>query len=437
MSCKLSIRHCLPVFVILLCAGVLQSAATSASTAAPAHRLPSNAEVIISDLEGHEYRPAIAYNARYNEYLVVWETSQPNGGSSIYARRVAANGRRLAMFPVATGTNRQAHPSVAYDEDRERYLVVFSYDTNGDGSNWDIYGRFIDWNGPYPYLPDFPIWTSQHNEVIPVVAFSETQDEFLVTWTASTGANLSYISARRVFADGTGFPTSDQILLSIGAENRQNQDVTYNLARDEYLVTWDVPKAGSSLDIYGLRLSSTGSVLPGGNPAVAGEFPIAGWPAAEGWPAVTTCHQSDQYLVAWQSDQDSVFQSFAIYARYLDGDTVPGNVYKMKDTTYNQTSVDGICSPDGQKYLLAWQEFDAGGGFGIWARLATPGEVMDTAFELVGSQNAAGREHPAVGSGPNFLVAWEHIRDSGGNRDIHGRIVGEVSFREYYPLVVR
>jgi len=61
--------------------------------------------------------------------------------------------------------------------------------------------------------------------------------------------------------------------------------VAYNLARNEYLVTWDVEKG--SLDIYGLRLTGTGMAL-------GGEFGIAGWTANKERPAVAACHQAER-----------------------------------------------------------------------------------------------------------------------------------------------
>ena len=69
--------------------------------------------------------------------------------------------------------------------------------------------------------------------------------------------------------------------------------MAYNLARNEYLVTFDADS--SSWDIHAVRLRGDGVALGGG------EFTIAGWPDDEQVPAVAACDQADQYLVAWQS----------------------------------------------------------------------------------------------------------------------------------------
>jgi hypothetical protein len=259
------------------------------------------------------------------------------------------------------------------------------------------------------------------NQGHPVTAFAWAQQEFLVAWVNFPSGQPSYVSARRVFADGSGMPAGP-FVVSSGTESRDFTDVAYNLARNEYLVTWDVVKSGTGVDIYGIRLTATGTALTGGNSNVTGEFPIADWPAVEEKPAVSSC--GDQFLVAWQSDQDTGGTDYAIYGRYLTGEGVPGNVYEIVDTTLPQVNVDIACDANLRKYLLLWQDRYVGGEYGIWARFAYPSEFLDPDFEVVGPRSAADREYPAIAGGRTaFLTAWEHDRDGGTNLDIHGRLV--------------
>ncbi len=430
MATQKNFRSIAAVMLLLLALGAALSTSTAAPQLAPPALQP---EIPISERESNEYRPDIAYNSKHNEYLVVWENLWAGGYHDVYAQRISGDGRLLSWFDVSSSSNKKMNPSVAYDPVNDRYLVTFAYDFNGDDSDWDIYGRFIPWNGPSASLIDFAIcdWTS--NQRRPSVAYGAAQGEFLVTWTNAPVGQPSYISARRVYAAG-GFP-ADPFLVSSGAEDRDFQDVTYNLARNEYLVVWDVLKSTTSLDIYGIRLTATGTYLTGGDPMVMGEFPIAGWPSREELPAVAACAQADQYLVAWQSDQDTGGADYAIYGRYLNGDAVPGNVPLISDTTSPQLYVDLTCSANGQRYLVAWQDKYVGGEFGIWARLAYPNEVMEPEFELVGPRSAADRQFPAVASGrTSFLAAWEHDRDGGTNIDIHGRLL---SYFVYMPFLNR
>ena len=267
---------------------------------------------------------------------------------------------------VAEGVNAKRQPAVAYDPTRDRYLVTWIYDYWGNDTDWDVHGRFIPWDGPSASLHDFTIcdWTS--NQRRPAVEFARTQDEFLVVWTSEATAVPRYVSGRRIWADGSGSPFSP-FLISSGTEIRDRPDVAYNLARNEYLVTWDL----GATDIWGVRLSGTGSALGGG------EFAIAAWPSTEEHPAVAACHAADQYLVAWHSDQDTGGTDWAIYARYVSGSGVAGNVHLVDDTTAPEKEVDVSCGAEGQRYLLVWQTMYATGWFGVWGRIAHPAETME------------------------------------------------------------
>ena len=168
---------------------------------------------------------------------------------------------------------------------------------------------------------------------------------------------------------------------------------------------------------------------------VTGEFVIAGWPDFEAAPAVAACAAADQYLVAWQSDQGTGGADYAIYARYLDGDAVPGRVVLVDDSTSPELNVDVGCNLAGKGYLLAWQTRYTNLKYGIWARIAWPNESWAPQFEVVPPGAAAHREYPAIANGrTGALVAWEHQRNSGGNRDIHGRLL---QYMLHLPMVLR
>ena len=162
-------------------------------------------------------------------------------------------------------------------------------------------------------------------------------------------------------------------------------------------------------------MSATGSAL-------GGEIDLAGWPAVEARPAVASCHRGDQYLVAWESDQETGGTDWAIYARYVSGAGVAGNVYLIDDTTAPEREVDVACGEEVQRYLLAWQTMYATGWYGIWGRLAHPDETLEPQFGIVQPGVSHSRLEPSVGGGgETFLTAWEHEQGLLAYRDIHGR----------------
>ena len=384
-------------------------------------------EVVISAIDNEKYLPAVAYNSNHDEYLVVWQNKWP-GNRDIYAQRISSRGELLSWFAVAPGPGGnpydRAQPSVAYDPVNDRYLVVFIHDVFGDGSDWDIGGRFIPWNGPDSGLIEFPICTWNSSQWNPVVTYALAQQEFLVAWTNTPSGQPAYVSAARLNRD-TG-AVLDDFTISAGPENRINPDVAYNLARNEYLVVWD--RVGGSHDIYGLRLTGSGVALSGG------EFAIAGWPDNEEQPTVAACHNADQYLVAWQSLVGPP-TNYDVYARYVSGDGVPGTVFLVDGTTAPEDTIDATCLQDGRQYLLTWQTMYAGGYYGIWGRLVYP-VGMEASFGLVQPGAAADRTAPAAAGGQvNYLAAWVHDRDGTAYQDIHGRLI--YLHQLYLPMVVR
>ncbi len=427
----MSIRRILGVTLAvgLLCAvlsGSLLLAHPTITSAAPLDtNLILSPEIIISAIDNEKYLPAVAYNSKHNEYLVVWQNKW-SGNRDIYAQRISSSGKLLSWFTVAPGPGGnsydRAQPSVAYDSINDRYLVVFIHDVHGDSSDWDIGGRFIPWNGPDSGLVEFPICQWNSSQWNPVVAYGRTSQEFLVTWTNTPSGQPAYISAARI--NSLTGAVIDDFTVSSGAENRINPDVAYNLARNEYLVVWD--RVGSNHDIYGLRLTGSGSTLGGG------EFGIAGWPDSEEVPTVAACHKGDQYLVAWQSLVGPP-TNYDVYARYVSGDGIPGTVFLVDGTTAPESDIDAACRHDGKQYLLTWQTMYATGYYGIWGRLVNF-TGMEDSFLFVQPGTKDDRLTPAAAGGQtNYLAVWAHDRAGSTYQDIRGRIVHLP--RLFLPLV--
>lgn len=390
-------------------------------------------DIPIHVLNNEQYLPAVAYNTRRDEYLVVWHNRWSGGGRDIYATRVSGQGAVVSQFAVTYGIKDRAQPSVAYDSENDRYLVVWIYDESGNDTNWDVYGRFIPWYGPDPSLTEFPICTWSSSQWTPKVAYNEHRDwsEFLVVWGNLPTGLTGYISGRRVFADGSGFPPGDGFTVvsdNTFTHNYLNPDVAYNLARNEYLVVY----SKDQVDIWATRLEANSNVLGGG------EFGIAGWPSAEKLPTVAACHTEDQYFVAWQSTQSGSPSHEDIYGRFVSGGGTPGSVLHSALRTIHEKNPSVACNPEAGHYFVVWEEqySNLSGPYGVSGRLIHTDGTFEGDVVIVGPYTSTDRTQPDVAAGPpGYLTVWEHDRYGTSYQDIHGRLVWPDVV--YLPLVVR
>jgi hypothetical protein len=401
--------------------GLASSIVDGVSISADDPYLSSN--IVISAVDNIKHLPSIAYNSKHNEYLVVWHTEWPIQTRDIRAQRVSAQGTLLGSeFVVySSDTKDSAQPSVAYDPINDRYLVTFIYDASGNGSDWDLYGRLIPWDGPSDGLTAFPIITWPSSQWNPKVVYAGTQQEFLVVWnnTYTGGTPPAYISGKRIRPDGSSFGPGSDMTLSESGVNYINPNLSYNLARNEYLVVWDrVGGSGSSDDIWGVRLR--GDAVPLGG----GPFMIAGWPDNEMSPAVAACNNADKYLVVWQSDVGTGGTNYDIYGYFVTGDGVPEHVFWIDNTTLPEIQPSVACNNGGNQFLVAYQQRWTNLKYGITARQVFPDWSMKSAFVVVPPGASTDRTYPAVAGGKgNYLVAWEHQRDGTSYQDIYGRLV--------------
>ena len=392
---------------VIAAAELLENAgvAPQAVAATPHLRPP----FVISAIDIEQHLPQAAYNWKRKEYLVVWHNQWPIQSRDIQGARVSVDGRVLATFTISEGLKDRAQPAVAYDSARDRYLVVWIFDASGNGSDWDVFGRFVPWNGPSGSLPEFPICTWDTKQWNPQVTYGLAQDEFMVVWWTEHPSLPGYVSGRRVWGSG-GFPATGFLISSKPPENRVGPDIAYNLARNEYLVVYH-----NGLDIFGTRLRGDGNILGGG------EFGIAGWPSEEINPSVAACDKADRYLVGWQSRESGNFNT---YARYVDGNGAPASVHQIDARTLDQRNIDVSCNWTGRQFMLAWEVEYVSHKFGIWARTVSPAAVFGPSTAVYDASWQANRTDPAIAGGHgNYLVVWAHEREGTNHQDIWGRLV--------------
>ncbi|MBU0495855.1 MAG: hypothetical protein KKA73_25085 [Chloroflexi bacterium] len=374
--------------------------------------------------------PAVAHNYAHNEYMVVWENTQLGGKNDIYARRMTDSGQLLSWFCVTTGANNRRRPALAYNATSDEYLVVWQHEVSSGVC--EVWGRRIKWNGADLGLPQYAAFQifawSNRGFVAPRVAWNSIDDEYLVVWSAfDTGTLLNTdVACKRVKADGT-MPYGHLIISNVGAP--QEVDIVYNVALNGYLAVWARHDAATGYDIRGAFLNKTGAVI-----TPPGKFDVYVGASGQTTPAVTT-NEQNHYMVVWQHfDNSYVPGDWDIYGRLFqaNGSPVTGP-FMLSNTTDDEMMPDVAANGATQQYLAVWHR-NAGSQSIVTARLRNTNGTLASVVAVLYAPgwNAVA---PVVACDiPGFLIAYEK-----GSGWVPYHIYGRLYWPEtlYLPLMLR
>ena len=262
-------------------------------------------------LTGYPYSgtaPAVAYSTKSEQYLLVFEGNQNNGG--IVGVFIDANtGENLSLFNIQDSTLRAKNPDVAYDSDNDRFLVV--YERENSSGDFEIYGRLIygGWgnpNGWFPFFSDTKISGKlDEDDYDPAVTYNSDEKLFAVVFVRAP----KKIMGRLVQADDsepTPLGTEAFTILSYTSGNVYTPDVAWTKIHNSFLAVWhrDRPSGADWIHAYYLHdADMSGSILDQkyGNvvkiaPHNEGDFPLL---FSCGNPSVAYDPSEDNFLVVF------------------------------------------------------------------------------------------------------------------------------------------
>jgi uncharacterized protein YlbG (UPF0298 family) len=371
--------------------------------------------------------PAVAYNSQDNEYLVVWQ-DQRNIDTTrvdIYARRLAADGTAIGdEFAVTRQAFNQNFPHVAYNSTRNEYLVVWSDQRAIRSTGSDVYGQRVAADGTL-VGSDIAISTALRPQLYPRVAYNPDADEYLVVWQDSrtSAATSSDILGQRVAGDGSLLGTN--IVISDNSEAQNQPDVAYSPTSQRYLVAWDDERAVdvTGVDVYA-RLVTTAGAPDGASFAlstasISQENVSVGYNAAQG-----------EFLIVWEDSRDFGITSTDIYGQRVSptGTLLGGNI-PVSTGASKETEPALVFGSVLDGYLLVWRDDrnEPGTGGDIFGRsLNGVGEQVGSDFQIAVEIGAQRRTQVAYDTrAGEFLAVWEDSRNFFlGGRDIYGQRTG-------------
>lgn len=247
--------------------------------------------------------PVVVWNPIRDQYLVAWSEEEchsdacdpPN--NQIKARRVTGVGtpigdeivvvNNLASHEwVAPNGRNYWDPDVAFNPDRNLYLVVF-----GD-SHEGVRARHVRPNGNLAgeaFIVADPAGADRGT----AVAYNSVRDLYQVVWANDSNDTGVRILAQRVRSNGSIVGDSLVVSDRVRRTLRSQPDIEFNPDRNEFLVVW-ADDRGADIDVYGQRTSSYGRLR--GKPKR-----LSGSSGDEQHPVVGYLPSRNQYLVAWDN----------------------------------------------------------------------------------------------------------------------------------------
>jgi hypothetical protein len=369
-----------------------------------------------------DVKPELACSQASTTCLVVWQASSPPLIASIWGRMAGIDGVAFGEpFRISAAATNQQTPSVEHDPVRNRFLVVWQSEYELNPADNDIYARFIPISGPDPSEPPFPVSTAFDHQFSPRLAYAPGVDEFLVVWTSDDFTNPYKIVGRRVYADGSGFPTGD-LILSEGPQHRHGGALAWDDLNSRYILAYTRFETSTAEDVWLRRISWSGA-------QIGIETGIAAWPGAESLVDLDVFHGAP--LVAWLGGDRA-------YARWVDSDGLPAG--PPLDLTDGGTGVahesSVACDEHGAGCRVAWGWYDTTSGF-TWdifdRQVSTNGslgpiEVIRMSPVSLDLYSFRPRAEAVNGS---IMRVWsqETPPGSGSNTyDIHGRVFRALLF---------
>jgi len=362
--------------------------------------------IAISTAAEKQYFPDVSFDG--TNYMVVWQ-DQRNGTFDIYASRVAQNGVVLdpAGIQISGAADEQRYPSI--DFDGTNYFIAW-YD-NRTGSDYDIYGTLLNTSGTVLNPTGIAISTATDAQQMPSVSFDGTN--YLVAWYDHRDGSNYDIFGARVNHSGVVQDPSGIHISNIDAQQISPAVISYS---GQWLVVWSDSRNGSYNDIYGSRISASGTVTDEDGILISASAQMQGKPAVS--------FDGTNYLVVWQEDRGGG-PPFDIYGMRIDpsGNELDADAIPISTVSGSQ-EYPAVAFDNDSIYLVVWQDNRSGSGYDIYgARVTTSGNVLDPPGIAI-STATSNQELPSVAfDGTNFLAVWADECGGVSIDDIYGTLV--------------
>ncbi len=182
----------------------------------------------------------------------------------------------ISRFDICTGDDIEADPCVAYDNNHNRFFVVWE-DARSSTQNYDLYGKMYDSNGNQ-IGAEIPVYTEANTQCEPWIAFDSVNNHYLIVWEESSDdpeTGPFSIGARVFDYNGNALGSAIEIAHGISSTDYNFPCVAFCPLVERFLVTWqedDISSDDWHGNIWGKMLDENGQVIVDTFEIAHGEF---------------------------------------------------------------------------------------------------------------------------------------------------------------------
>ncbi len=356
--------------------------------------------IAISSASGNQGEPKVAFDGA--NYFVVW-CDDRSGDLDVYGSRVSPSGLVLdpAGIQITSMPNTQGVGGIIFGD--STYLVVWD---DWRYSNWDIYGARVTPSGLVLDPNGFKISEAPGDQIYPEVAFDGSN--YLIAWHDRRFGSYD-VYCTRVNQFGAVLDTNGILIHQTGDGNQWFLDIAFD--DSNYLVCWQDYNDSTAYDIWGARVSVSGSVLDTCGIIISNQNMWDG--------SVSAAFGDSNYMIVWEYGGLGVFSS--IYGARLGIDGILIDTCSVLISMAANHQRDPVAMFDGSNYLVVWTESRSDSMPDIYGmRISQSGISVDSVSITIAKAPGA-QWFPAMDFiDPDYFVVWEDYRSDYYNGDIYG-----------------
>lgn len=305
--------------------------------------------------------PDLAYNSTSDYFMGVWEEYKASITShTIYGRLYHPDQSLGSEFNLLTATplaKQLYNPAVAYSSNSNKFLAVWECHVSGVSN---IEGSFIPDVGAM--TPNFVLaqGDASWNYYTPDVAYLSSNDQFLVVWMQEDrGTGHTFISARRIAADGTILDINSMLIAAqpLDEINPAVGALPQSPGVGGYAVTWEYVFDPADHDVFATLVSSGGVVSPYFGVHTDGDPQLQ--------PAIASNRANQTYLLTWVSKYPGM-SNYGVYGQALSaGGSLLGQRELIGGLFASHPAVAGVGEGG---YLVVYEDLPFVGNLDIWGR---------------------------------------------------------------------